>query len=153
MLPMKRSRDLWDPFDFVRELQDEMGRFLSTLPAGRNGGDFGWRRIFEPDIEIKEENDHFLVRADLPGIRREDLDLTVTGNLLTLKGERKGETESKGKNYAYSERFYGAFSRTLELPTEVDANQVKATYRDGVLELVLPKTENEKPKQIKVEVK
>jgi HSP20 family protein len=152
MTLMKRQQNLWDPFDFVRDLQDEMGRFLSFSPIRRDGGGL-WERSFEPDIEIRDETDHLLVRADLPGIKKEELDISVAGDLLTLKGERKRESETKGKNYFYSERFYGAFSRTIKLPAEVDPDKVKATYREGVLELNLPKVENAKPKQIKVEMK
>ena len=152
MTLMRRSRELWDPFDFVRDLQEEMTKFLSVSPI-RKDGDLAWQRTFEPDLEVREENDHFLVRCDLPGIRKEEIEVSVRGNLLTLKGERKRETESKGKDYFYSERSYGAFSRTLELPTEVDAEKVKATFKDGVLELALPKVESAKPKQIKVDIK
>ena len=152
MTLMRRSREVWDPFDFMRDLQSEMNRFLNLSPL-RKDGDLAWARPFEPDIEVREEPDHFLVRADLPGIKKEELNISVTGNLLTLKGERKGETETKGRDYFYSERFYGAFSRTLELPTEVEADKMKAAYKDGVLELTLPKAESAKPKQIKVEVK
>lgn len=149
---IKRSREMWDPFDFVRDLQDEMSRFLTISPLRRNG-DLVRARFFEPDIEVREDSDHFVVRTDIPGIKKEELDISVAGNLLTLKGERKAETETKGKNYFYSERFHGAFSRTIELPTELDADKVKATYKDGVLELIIPKAENAKPKQIRVEVK
>ena len=152
MTLMRRSRDLWDPFDFVRDLQDEMSRFLTVSPL-RKDGDLGWRNFFEPEIEVREENDHFLVRADLPGIKKEELDIAVTGNTLTIKGERKTETEKKGKSYYYSERSHGAFSRTIQLPCEIDSDKVRASYRDGVLELALQKAESAKPKQIKVEVK
>lgn len=152
MTLMRRKKDLWDPFDFVRDLQDEMSRFLSLSPLRRDG-DLGWRGVFEPEIEVREEADHFLVRADLPGIRKEDIDISVTENVVTLKGERKAESERKEKNYFYSERVYGAFSRTIELPAEIEAEKVRASYKDGVLELTLPKVESAKPKQIKVEVK
>jgi len=149
---IRRNRELWDPFDFVRDLQDEMSRFLTISPLRRNGN-LAHGRFFEPDIEVREELDHFVVRTDIPGIKKEELDISVLGKLLTLKGERKAETETKGKNYFYSERFHGAFSRTIELLTELDADKVKATYKDGVLELIIPKAENAKPKQVKVEVK
>ncbi len=148
----KRSRDLSDPFDFVRDLQDEMTRFLTATPLKRDGGLTGWQS-FVPDIELREEENQFLVRADLPGMKKEEIDISVGGNILALKGERKTETENKSKNYHYSERSYGSFSRTIELPCEVEADKVKASYKDGVLELVLPKSESAKPQQIKVDVK
>ena len=139
MTLMRRKRDLWDPFDFMRDFQD--------------GGNLSWPRGFEPDIEVKEEPNHYLVKADLPGIKKDEIDISVTGNLLTLKGQRREESENKAKDYLYSERIYGSFTRTLSLPTEVDADKIKAEYKDGVLQLTIPKAENAKPKPIKVEVK
>ena len=152
MTLMRRHRDLWDPFDFVRDLQGEMGKFLSSFPMTKDGGS-AWHRSFEPEIEVREETDQYRVKADLPGIKKEEINISVTGNLLTLKGERKRENEVKDKDYFYSERFYGGFTRTIALSTEVEADKVKATYKDGVLELTLPKVETAKPKQIQVEIK
>lgn len=146
---MKRSHDLWDPFGVTEELQHEMNRLFGRSLMKRNG----WGRPFEPEIDVIEEKDHFLVKADLPGIKKEELDIKVEGRLLTLKGERKEEKETKEKNYYSSERFYGTFTRVIELPTDVKAEEVKAAYKDGVLEISLPKTEGAKAKQIRVEIK
>lgn len=151
MTLMKRTREIWDPFDFVRDLQGEMSRAFNTS-LSRTDGDL-WRRSFEPEIDVKEEADRYLVHADLPGVKKEELDISVTGNLLVIKGERKQEKETKEKDYYYSERVFGSFSRTLELPTEVDASKVQAAYKDGVLEIALPKSESSKPRQIKVDIK
>lgn len=147
---VRRTKETWDPFDFVRDLQGELSRAFNTSLL-RTDGDT-WRQAFDPEIDVREETDRFLVHADLPGIKKEELDISVSGNLLTLKGERKHEREAKEKNRYYSERTFGAFSRTLELPSEIDAGKVQATYKDGVLEISLPKSEHAKPKQIKVDV-
>lgn len=147
---MKRTgHELWDPFDLPADFQHEMNRLFGRTLQKKNG----WTKTFEPEIDLAEEKDSFIVKADLPGIKKEELDIKVEGRLLTLKGERKEEKETKEKNYYASERFYGAFTRMIELPADVKADQVKAAYKDGVLEITLPKTEGAKAKQITVEVK
>ena len=148
---VRRTKESWDPFDFVRDLQGELSRAFNTSLL-RTDGD-AWHRAFDPEIDVQEEADRFLVHADLPGIKKEELDISVSGNLLTLKGERKHEKEVQEKNRYYSERIFGSFARTIELPAEIDANKIQATYKDGVLEISLPKSEYAKPKQIKVDVK
>lgn len=144
----RRGRELWDPFDIWGDLQHEMGRLFNRSLLKRNG----WARTFEPEIDVIEEKDSFFVKADLPGIKKEELDIEVEGRILTLKGERKEEKETKEKNYYASERFYGTFRRVIELPTEVKADQIKAAYKNGVLEINLPKAEGAKAKQVTVEI-
>jgi len=151
MNPLVKQTSRWiDPFDLVTDLQDDMNRlFSSSLRRGPQSS-IG---EFLPSLEMKEDDNQFLLHLDIPGMERKDLDISVTGNTLTVKGERKEEENKKGKGYFYSERRYGSFQRSVELPTEVDADKVAASYKDGVLELVLPKSEKAKPKQIKVDVK
>ena len=146
---IRRTSNLWDPFDLVTDLQGEVNRLFNRNLIRKNG----WEHAFEPEVDVIEEKDHFLVRADIPGIKREELDIKVEGQLLTIRGERKQEKETKEKNYFASERFYGAFTRMIELPVGVKADQVKATYKDGVLEIDLPKAEGAKAKQITIEIK
>ncbi|MCM8775727.1 MAG: Hsp20/alpha crystallin family protein [Candidatus Omnitrophica bacterium] len=146
---IRRDRDLWDPFDIVSDLQREMNRIFNRSITSREG----WTRGFQPSIEVEDENDHFVLRADAPGLKKEDFSISIQGNHLTLKGERKVEKENKGKGYYYSERSYGAFARTFEFPAEIQADKAKANYKDGVLEVILPKSESSKPKQINVEIK
>lgn len=144
-----RKRDLWDPFELMTDLQHDLNRvFGRSLLKGN-----GWSKTFEPEVDVIEEKDSFLVKADIPGIKKEELDIKVEGKFLTIKGERKEEKETKEKNYYASERFYGAFTRVIELPTDVKADQVKAMYKDGVVEITLPKTESAKAKQVTVEIK
>lgn len=151
MNPLVKQTNRWiDPFDLVTDLQDDMNRLFSSSLRRSPPGSVG---EFLPSLEVKEDENQFLLHLDIPGMERKDLDISVTGNTLTVKGERKEEENKKGKGYFYSERRYGSFHRSVELPTEVDADKVAANYKDGVLELVLPKSEKAKPKQIKVDVK
>lgn len=150
MNPLVKQTNRWiDPFDFVTDLQDDMNRLFSSS-LRRGSSTLG---EYLPSLEVKEDENQFLVHLDIPGMERKDLDISVTGNILTIKGERKEEESKKGKGYFYSERRYGSFQRSVELPVEVDSDKVAAAYKDGVLELTLPKSEKAKPKQIKVDVK
>jgi HSP20 family protein len=110
-------------------------------------------RFWAPAIDIEENNGNLMVKAELPGMKREDIKVSVRDNLLHLTGERNIEKETKDKTLHRVERSFGKFSRTIELPSEVDADKVKAVYKDGVLNITLPKPESVKPKKIDVEVK
>jgi len=151
MNPLMKQTNRWiDPLDFVTDLQDDINRLFSSSLRRCSGSTFG---EYLPSLEVKEDENQFLVHLDVPGMERKDLDISVTGNVLTIKGERKEEESKKGKGYFYSERRYGSFQRSVELRVEVDSDKVAASYKDGVLELTLPKSEKAKPKQIKVDVK
>jgi len=108
--------------------------------------------IREPAIEVYEEKDDVVVKAEVPGMKKEDLEINLSGDTLTIKGEKKQEEEVKQKGYYYSERSYGSFHRTIDLPKEVQTEKAKATFKDGVLEVRLPKTEDAKRKEVKVKV-
>jgi HSP20 family protein len=112
----------------------------------------GTKTFFAPDVDLRDEKERLVVKADIPGMKKEDLTITVHDDLLTLQGERRESQEKREKDYYYSERFEGSFARTVELPAKVKADAVKAAYRDGVLEITLPKDENAKPKEVKVEI-
>lgn len=106
----------------------------------------GWT----PAVDIYQDSDKYVVKAELPGMKKEDIEVSLDGNTLTIFGERKQEEEKKeGENYR-SERFFGRFQRSITLPDEVQANKIEATYKDGVLNVTLPKAEGAKPKQIQV---
>lgn len=144
-----QNHDVWDPFDLLTDLQTDLNRsFGRSLSKHRD-----WTNGFNPEVDIQETENDYRIHADLPGMKKEDFDIQVEGNLVTLRGERKDEKEEKKKGKWYSERFYGSFSRSIQLPTDVQLDQVKANYKDGVLDVVLPKSESAKPKQINVEVK
>ncbi len=129
---IKRSES-WDPFSILDDF-------------------YGAARHFVPAVDVREDEGHYLVKADLPGISKEGLDVSITDNVLTIRGERTEKSEKKEKGYWHSERWSGSFSRSLELPAEVDASKVSASFKDGVLELSIPKPEQTKPKQVKVNV-
>jgi HSP20 family protein len=109
-------------------------------------------RLRMPAVDVYEEKDAVVVKAELPGMSKEDIDVTLTGSTLTIKGEKKREEEVKEADYHRSERAYGAVVRTIELPAEVKTEAAQATFKDGVLNLRLPKSEQAKQKQVKVEV-
>jgi HSP20 family protein len=106
-----------------------------------------------PPLDVFEDKDNLIVRAEVPGMKREDIDVSFHDGVLTLSGERKSEEKYSEAETYRSERFLGRFQRTVTLPTPVDADKVKANYKDGILTVTLPKTEEAKPKQIEVNVK
>jgi HSP20 family protein len=108
--------------------------------------------MWSPLVDIHETKDNILLQIEVPGVKQEDIHVSIEDGTLTLKGERKRETEVKEDQYHRVERSYGHFERRILLPSEVDSDRVKASYRDGVLEIQLPKKEEAKPKQIRVEV-
>ena len=129
----------WPTFGRLGTLQDELERlFESPLQA------------WAPALDVHEDKEGYTIRAELPGVKREDIDVSVQDGALIISGERKEEKVAEGTNVHRQERFYGKFSRALTFPTAVANDKVKATYKDGVLTVVLPKAEEAKPKQITV---
>jgi len=108
--------------------------------------EMGWA----PAIDVFERDDGFVVRAELPGMKEKDIDVSVAGNRLIIRGERRAESEVDKEDYYYSERSYGSFSRSIDIPSDVDAKKIEANYEDGVLEIDLPKTPGTKPKKVAV---
>jgi len=129
-------------------LRDEINR-LFDVPFGDSNRDsefFGWA----PAVDVYEDKDSLVVQAELPGMKKEDIELSFHEGCLILSGERKVEMENGDGESSRSERFFGRFQRAIELPKRVDANAASATYRDGILTVRLPKAEEAKPKQISV---
>lgn len=106
-----------------------------------------------PAVDVTANDDAYIVRADIPGVKKEDLKVDITNNTLTIKGERKKEEKIEEDKYVLIERSYGSFSRSFTLPPNVDVAKIKANYDNGVLDLILPKKEDSKPKEIAIEVK
>ena len=131
--------------DWERRLEDFFGRPLLRLPVEEKG----WM----PAVDIFEKDDKFVVKAELPGMKEEDIDVSVVGDTLMIKGEKKTETEVKEENYYRCERAYGSFYRSVPLPSTVDADKIEANFEDGVLEVTLPKSAEVKPKKIAVAAK
>ena len=150
----------FDPFREITPFRDVMDRFFDRNLFDRNffRPTNGWS-LLEGDIgtlalDVYEDEDNLIVEASLAGVNPDDVDVSISGNMLTIKGEteKEEEKEEKGKYYC-RERRYGAFHRSVTLPTDVDADKVKAVFEKGVLKLTLPKMEVVKPKHIEVKVK
>jgi len=138
----------WGNVDQLANLRDEINR-LFDLPYGeseRESEFFGWA----PPMDVYEDKDNLVVRAELPGMKKEDIEISLHQGSLVISGERKLESEDEDGDSSRSERFFGRFQRALELPKPVDATAVSASYKDGILTVTLPKTEESKPKQITV---
>lgn len=146
----------WEPAREISSLQQEMNRLFNTffdVPAGgaTTGGNGGARR-WVPAMDLVETDEHFVLRADLPGMSHDDVDLSLEDNVLTLSGERKSEHEERGEGFYRVERASGAFSRSLTLPEGVDGDAIQATFDKGVLEVRIPKPEQRKPRKLQIQV-
>lgn len=143
---------LTDPFREFAHLQDRINRVLSD-PNSRPEGQVSAPGRWVPPVDIFQNGDKEVVlKAELPDMNREDIDVSVDGDTLTLKGEKKWSTEVKEEQFHHVERRYGAFSRSFSLPPTLDATKVGAEYKNGVLTIRLPLREESKPRQIKVDV-
>lgn len=139
----------WRPFreleEWERRFDDLFGRPLWRLPVEERG----WM----PAVDVFEKEDRFVVKAELPGMKEEDIDVSVVGDTLSIKGEKKTEAEIKDEDYYRCERSYGSFYRSIPIPSNVDANKIEASFEDGILEVALPKSAKVKPKKIAVSAK
>jgi len=140
---------LWRPFqELKREIDRIWDEFVGRVPFPERWEKFEWA----PAVDVSETDEAVVVRADVPGLAPEDLEINLSGNLLTIKGEKKQEREEKKENFYRMERVYGSFVRSIELPAEVEAEKVEAVYKNGVLKIVLPKKAEAKGKAIKIKV-
>jgi HSP20 family protein len=140
----------WSALDRWSNLRDELNSFFDTpfwSGSGRAGQLFtGW----SPALDLYESGDHFEAVVELPGMRKEDIDISLHDGTLTISGERKRASDKDGETAQRTERYVGTFRRSIALPARVDANKVSASYQDGILKVTLPKAEEAKPKQIQV---
>ncbi len=143
----------WDPFREISALQERMNRLFADV---RSQGSLREEEIargsWVPAVDIFETNEAIVLKAELPGITAKDVSVEVKDNTLTLKGEKKFEKEVNEENYYRVERSYGSFQRAFTLPGTISQEKVKAKFKDGILEISLPKVEQARPKQIKVEI-
>ena len=142
----------WDPFDELTSLRESMERLFDDLFTTRRSGRALAPAQWEPAVELFETEGDVVFRAEMPGIDPQQVDVTVTEDTLTVKGEARTEQEQKGRNYYRRELRYGSFERAVGLPASVQADQAKATCRQGILEVRIPKAERGRAKSIKVEV-
>jgi HSP20 family protein len=144
----------WRPFPELEEMERRFDEIFGRAFLPRV-----WRRLpveekgWAPAIEMFEKEDRFVVKAELPGMKEKDLDVSVVGDTLSIKGERKAESEVKEEDYYCCERSYGSFFRSIDLPSNVDAGKIEANFEDGVLEINLPKAAEVKPKKIAISAK
>jgi HSP20 family protein len=142
----------WEPLREYSTLQNEMNRLFNTVfdtPAPSSGNGSALRR-WMPAMDLVESGDHFVLRADLPGLSEGDVKIELEDTTLTISGERKAEHESRDEGYYRLERAFGTFSRTLQLPKGIDPEAVSASFDQGVLEVRIPKPEERKPRRIEI---
>lgn len=136
----------WQPFreieDWERRFEDLLDRPMWRFPVEERG--------WTPSVDVFEKDDKFVVKAELPGTKEEDIDVSVVGDILTIKGEKKMEAEVKEEDYYRYERTYGSFCRSIPLPSTVDSSKIEADFENGILEVTLPKSAEVKPKKITV---
>jgi HSP20 family protein len=142
----------WRPFGELSSFRGEMdklwNRFFHERPFASTVSE-EWL----PSVDISETKDNFVVKAELPGLEAKDVNVSISGDLLTIKGEKKREDEEKGEHHYCVERYSGSFQRVFQLPSSVNSNKVEATFDKGVLKITLPKIEEAKKKEIEVKVK
>jgi HSP20 family protein len=142
----------WRPFRELEKMRREMDRlwdsFFEERPR-RRGEEIGeWL----PSLDVSETKGDLVVKAEIPGIDPKDIDISLTNDLLTIKGEKKQEKEEKEENYHLIERSYGSFTRSIRLPKEVQSDKINASYKNGLLKITFPKSEEAKKKEIKIKV-
>jgi len=136
----------WNPFSEVRRLQEEMNRLFDGSFGEQELGSVGWA----PPVDIEETADGLRVTAELPGMKKEDINVEFENGLLTIRGQRTRESKTEEKNFHRVERSYGSFVRSFRLPSTVNAEQIAASYADGVLTLEMPKVEAAKARRIEI---
>ena len=144
----------WEPFKEMDDLQTQFAKYFGLKPTRVANGDKEVMAVAEwaPSVDISEDDKEWIVKAELPEVKKEDVKVTVENNVLSITGERKFEKEEKNKKYHRIERSYGNFFRSFTLPNSVDGSKVNAEFKDGLLKVRLPKSESAKPKSIDVKV-
>jgi HSP20 family protein len=142
----------WDPFRELEEMSDRLNRMV-TRPATRtNGKESLTVADWMPTVDISETDGEYVIKAELPEVKKDDVKVTLEDGILTIQGERRREKDEKTTKYHRVERSYGSFARSFSLPDQVDENGVTADYKDGMLNLRIPKSEKAKPRAIEVKV-
>ena len=152
--PIKKSSNrLFNPLQEIENLRREMDQIFDlSFPGFLNGGSSLIEGQWVPSLDVVDEKNHLLVKVDLPGLTKNDINVSVEDKYLTIRGEKREDKHIKQDDFLRTERYYGRFSRSLHLPAHVDSNKTKATFKDGVLELRLPKKEEFKSKRIEVNI-
>ena len=140
----------YDPFRDLRNLQDEMNRLFSGTFSRSGSQDEILRGAWSPSVDIYEGKDEIVLEAELPGMKIEDVDVSIENNVITVRGERRFEKKDESDNYHRVERSYGGFTRSFSLPRNVVGNEAKADFKNGLLRVSLPKREEEKARKIQI---
>ena len=146
LIPWRERRGLTDIDLFRREIDSLFDRFFEGWPFETTPTETQW----VPSVDLSETNKEYIVRAEIPGVDPKDFDISLNNNVLTIRGERKHEKETKDEDFHRIERVYGSFTRSIQLPGEVNEDKVTANYKNGVLEITLPKAKEEAVKKIPV---
>ena len=149
---MQKTLTRWEPLREMEEFQNRLSTLFGRPQRRGNGREEITLPEWTPLADITEDEKEYLIKAELPEIKKEDVKVTVENGVLTISGERKFEKEEKNKKYHRVERGYGTFMRSFTLPDDADANKIKAEFKNGLLKMHLPKSEHAKPKQIEVNV-
>jgi HSP20 family protein len=142
----------WEPFRDLMAMQDRMTRLIDETLSRIWKEDMA-QGVWSPSVDILERGDEVVLKVDLPGVSQNEIDIRVEEGTLTIQGERKFVRESSEENYVQIERPYGTFRRTFSIPRTIDQESIKASYKDGVLRIILPRKQEIQPKQIVVEPK
>ncbi len=142
----------WGPFKEMERMRNEMDRLWESFMEGKPGRRTEEISRWVPSLDLSETKDSYIVKAEIPGMEPKDIDISLQADLLTIRGEKKQEKEEKEENYHFIERSYGSFSRSIRLPQEIKGNKIKASYKEGILKVILPKSEEAKKKEVKVKV-
>ena len=140
----------WEPTRELQSIQQEMNRLFGTFFDSTTGGGNGGLHRWIPAMDLVEEADHYVLRADLPGVGEDDVTVELEDNVLTISGERRSGHEDKKEGYHRIERASGAFSRALTLPEGIDPDRIQASFEKGVLEVRIPKPEQRKPRRVAI---
>jgi HSP20 family protein len=146
------DRSGWNPSRELAELSDRLNRVFGRMPRGRDENESMTVADWIPPVDISETGVEYLIKAEIPEVRKEDVKVTLEHGVLTIQGMRKQEAEENGKKYHRVERSYGSFMRSFSLPDLVDDTKLQAVFKEGILTLHLPKSEKAKPKSIEVKV-
>lgn len=143
----------WDPLSELEAMSSHLNRIFgrAAVPGGA-GHDMLKMADWTPSVDISETDKEFVIKAEIPGVKKEDVKVTIESGMLTIKGERKMEKEEKGKKFHRVERSYGSFVRSFRIPDGVDESKVKAEFKDGVMNVALPKSEKAKSKALEIPV-
>jgi HSP20 family protein len=142
----------WKPFRELERMRREMDRLWDSFFEGRPSRKAEEVGEWLPTLDVSETKNDLVVKAEIPGIDPKDIDISLANEILTIKGEKKQEKEEKEENYHLTERSYGSFTRTIRLPREIQSDKISASYKNGILKVTLPKSEEAKKKEIKIKV-